>query len=514
MKILDCTIRDGGYYTNWDFDRSLVKTYLKSFNLLPVDYLEVGYRNPEQNGYYGEYYFCPPSTLEFLKKHTNKKLAIIINEKDVRFEMIDSLLNPCLGVVDMVRIAIDPKNFKRALNLAKAAKSKGFEVAFNVMYMSKWDEYPEMMADLKYLDGVVDYFYLVDSFGGVFPSDVTNTVNKVRSLCNVKIGFHGHNNLEMALANTMAAIEAKVDMIDATITGMGRGAGNLKTELLLTVLNQQARIDVDFNSLSKITTAFQELQDVYKWGTSLPYMVSGSNSLAQKDVMEWSTKRFFSFNSIIQALANRSQGISDNLKLPLLDFGKEKKYQKVLLIGGGPSVVRHSKSIDKFIEMNSDMAVIFASSKNSRHIKQKLETRYYCLVGNEGHRLEDTLNFENIEKVKCVLPPYPRTMGTYLPTELIANSYELNKIDVCSRFQNSHTVLALETAISLGASIIYTAGYDGYSTVNAGKKEQDLFKENEYIFNQFSGTHFPIISLLQTDYKSLAKNSLFKLIDC
>jgi len=96
MKILDCTLRDGGYYTNWDFDRRVVKTYLKSFNSLPVDYLEVGYRNPTQIGYKGEYYYCPPSTLNFLKRNTDKKLAIILNEKDVRLEMIDSLLNPCL----------------------------------------------------------------------------------------------------------------------------------------------------------------------------------------------------------------------------------------------------------------------------------------------------------------------------------------------------------------------------------------------------------------------------------
>jgi 4-hydroxy 2-oxovalerate aldolase len=514
MKILDCTLRDGGYYTNWDFDRRVVKTYLKSFNSLPVDYLEVGYRNPTQIGYKGEYYYCPPSTLNFLKRNTDKKLAIILNEKDVRLEMIDSLLNPCLGVVDMIRMAVDPINFKRALSLAKAVKSKGFEVAFNVMYMSRWDDYPEMMSDLKYMDGIVDYFYLVDSFGGVFPNDVTNTVIKVRSLSNVKIGFHGHNNLEMALANTIAAIEAKVDIVDATITGMGRGAGNLKTELLLTVLNQQPKFDVDFNSLSEVTAVFQDLQDVYKWGTSLPYMVSGSNSLPQKDVMEWSTKRFFSFNSIIQALSNRSKGIADNLKLPIIDFGLEKKFPKVLVIGGGPSVIKHKESIEKFIEINSDMAVVFASSKNSRYLTCMSETRYYCLVGNEGHRLEKTVKFENIEKIKCVLPPYPRTMGTYIPSALINNSYELESIKVCDRYQNSHTVLALETAISLGASKIYAVGYDGYSNVNTGKKEQDLFKENEYIFNQFSKSHFSIISLLESDYESMSKNSLFNLIDC
>jgi UDP-N-acetylglucosamine 2-epimerase len=143
FKLLDCTLRDGGYYTNWDFHRDTVKAYLNSFNSLGVEYLEVGYRNPLSDGYYGEYFFCPPETLQFLKDESEKKLAIILNEKDVRVEMIDALLDPCEGIVTMVRMAIDPVNFNRALELAEAIKDKGFEVAFNVMYMFTWDNHPE-----------------------------------------------------------------------------------------------------------------------------------------------------------------------------------------------------------------------------------------------------------------------------------------------------------------------------------------------------------------------------------
>lgn len=91
----------------------------------------------------GEYFFCPPETLQFLKDESKKKLVIIINEKDVRVEIIDDLLDPCQGIVTMVRMAIDPANFKRALELAEAIKVKGFEVAFNVMYMSTWHNPPE-----------------------------------------------------------------------------------------------------------------------------------------------------------------------------------------------------------------------------------------------------------------------------------------------------------------------------------------------------------------------------------
>jgi 4-hydroxy 2-oxovalerate aldolase len=161
MKILDCTIRDGGYYTNWDFDRNLIRRYFESMENLPIDYIEIGYRNPDLQGYFGEYYFLPEQSLQFAKENTSKRLAIILNEKDVRVEMLDELLNPCKGIIKLVRIAIDPKNFSRALLLAKGIKKRGFEVGFNVMYMSSWSEYPDMISQLGGIEEVVDYFYMV-----------------------------------------------------------------------------------------------------------------------------------------------------------------------------------------------------------------------------------------------------------------------------------------------------------------------------------------------------------------
>ena len=80
MKILDCTLRDGGYYTNWDFDKDIVKTYFDSFNSLPVEYLEIGYRSNPLKGYLGEYFYCPDYVLQQAKQMTNKKLVITISQ--------------------------------------------------------------------------------------------------------------------------------------------------------------------------------------------------------------------------------------------------------------------------------------------------------------------------------------------------------------------------------------------------------------------------------------------------
>jgi 4-hydroxy 2-oxovalerate aldolase len=512
-KILDCTLRDGGYYTNWDFDSSLVETYVESLNQLPVDYLEVGYRSNKLPGYLGEFFYCPIYVLRELRSKSNKKLAVILNEKDVRVTDVKQLLGPTKDYLDMVRLAIDPRNIDRALELAKAVKDLGYEVAFNVMYMSSWSEIDNFYDKLHKVEGFADYFYMVDSYGGVYPEDVKQIFSSVKErLSNVKIGFHGHNNLELALINTLTAMDCGVDIIDATVTGMGRGAGNLKTELLLTALNAKGNLNFDFNALSRLVDPFSKLQSQYEWGTNLPYMVSGGNSLPQKEVMDWVSKRYFSFNSIIRALSNQSKGIADNKQLPKLDLSG-KSVGEVIIIGGGGSAKEHSRALHAFLEANQHLSVIHASSKNAPLYQDISNSQYFCLVGNEGHRLETV--FSNMREVRglCVLPPYPRKMGTYVPKAAMHKAHELSTIDFTDRHENSHSAIAIQTALELGAKKIYFAGYDGYSESKIGQKEQELFIENQFLFDKLlSNKDIEVISITPSKY-DLAKESVYAMLE-
>lgn len=511
MKILDCTIRDGGYYTNWDFDKKLVDIYIEACNKLPIDYLEIGYRSNQQDGYLGEFFYLPIFVLEELKQKSNKKLVIILNEKDVLAKDLPGLLKPCIGLIDMVRLAIDPKQFDRAINLAKEVKKMGFEIGFNVMYMSTWKTQNNFIELLPEVNGVADYFYMVDSFGGVFPEDVKEIYNIIKEKINVPIGFHGHNNLELGLINTLTAIECGAEIVDATFTGMGRGAGNLKTELLLIALNAKGKLDFDFNALSKVVDGFTELQKIHEWGTNLPYMFSGANSLPQKQVMEWVSKRFYSFNSIIRALNNHNEGVKDNTKLPVFNFNSEKKYNKVLIVGGGPSVIYHFQAIEKFLKNNSDILIIHASSKNASSFKSLENDQYFCLIGNEGHRLEEVFKHKDING-KCILPPYPRTMGTYIPQSMMDKSYELSEVNFTKKYKDSHTALALQSLIELKIDNVYIIGYDGYSGNKIGEKEQELFMENQELFNLIKTKNIKLNSLTPTKYSELNEDSVYAII--
>ena len=150
FKILDCTLRDGGYYTNWDFNDIVTSNYFAATNKLPLDYLEIGYRSNSMDSYLGEYFYCPEYVLEKCKNQSNKKLVIILNEKDVRAEHAKELLTPCIELIKMVRIAIAPQILEEHIILAKEVKKMGFEVGFNVMYMTTWERKKIFERDKEY----------------------------------------------------------------------------------------------------------------------------------------------------------------------------------------------------------------------------------------------------------------------------------------------------------------------------------------------------------------------------
>lgn len=508
-KLLDCTLRDGGYYTNWDFNSETVDAYIQAMNVLPIDYLELGYRNNPTKEYMGKFGYCPVSVLKHIRQTCAKKLDVMLNEKSTRPKDLDALLCPIAGLVDMVRIAIDPKNFNRAVVLAKAVKAMGFEVGFNVMYMSKWmTEYPEFLEKLDVLDSFANLFCMVDSFGGVTPEDVTSITKTVRKSTTCPIGFHGHNNLQLSLINTITAMKLGVDYVDATILGMGRGAGNLNMELLLTYLNAHEGLKVDFNVLGDVVSAFTPLLEKHQWGTNLPYMLAGANRIPQKEVMDWVTNRVYSFNSIVRALENRKNSTVDNAKYP--EFTADRKYNKVIVIGGGNSVKEHLEGIKAYVDANT--ALIFSTARHAALFADVHCAKFYALVGTESRRMTKNVSATDF-KDTVILPPYPRTMGTEVPVFAEQNTFELSSVEFINDYKDSSTTIAFQTALNIYADKVYCIGYDGYPGGVLSEKEVALTHENKAIFDAVSNVlGHKLQSLTPSIYKELEIASVYQFI--
>lgn len=139
IQLLDCTLRDGGYYSLWDFEATLVDQYSQIMAKLPIEYIEIGYRSIEQAEYVGEFYYSPLDTIRKIrsKLKTSQKIALMLNAKECSADDISKLLSTFVDHVSLIRIATDPGKIEHSLEIAKTLKSFGFEVAINIMYISK-----------------------------------------------------------------------------------------------------------------------------------------------------------------------------------------------------------------------------------------------------------------------------------------------------------------------------------------------------------------------------------------
>lgn len=508
IQICDCTLRDGGYYTNWDFNEGLVKNYLTTMNAIPaITHIEIGYRSKPMADYYGEYYYCPDHVLKMAKESCpNQQIAIMLNEKDTSIEDLDELLNPCENYIDLIRLAVDPKNLERATALSKAIKSKGFKVGANFMYMSQWVSNIDFIKKLTKLEGNVDYIYMVDSFGGVYSEDLKHALQTIQEHIKIPVGFHGHNNMELGLSNTLAAIEYGCFIVDATITGMGRGAGNLKTELLLTCLNAKGLVSIDFNKLNQIVTEFEKMQTQYLWGTSLPYMISGAYSLPQKDVMSWIAKRRYTTESIVNALQNKKNNQEDNYSIPVLN--NELKTKQVVIIGGGLNTQRHSHALKLYCLKNPETVLIHAGTRFVDLFNDLPNRQYYCLLGAEGYKLQKSLPRLNLENIKCILEPSPRKMGTILPDKLIKITFELPKISFINEYPDSLLTIAFQLTIDLKSDSVFLFGLDGYDE-KTDEQMLEVSNENQILIDNFLKTKFKIISFTPSNYKGFETISIY-----
>ncbi len=288
LKVLDCTIRDGGLMNKWQFSKDFVKGVYNSCVEAGVDYMEIGYISSEDQfprDQYGPWKFCAEDELREIvgENNTHTKLSVMADIGRVKY---DDIRPKSESVIDMFRVACYDYQIDKAIELAHHVIDKGYEATINLMAVSKvtdrkLDEVLEDVAKSR-----VGTFYLVDSFGSLYSEDIHTLMDKyTAALPGKTIGFHGHNNQQLAFANTIECIIKGANMLDATMLGIGRGAGNCPMELLISFLKNPKY------KLKPILRVIQEqvkpLQKEIDWGYFMPYMITGSQNDHPRSAMAW-----------------------------------------------------------------------------------------------------------------------------------------------------------------------------------------------------------------------------------
>jgi 4-hydroxy 2-oxovalerate aldolase len=276
IKIVDCTIRDGGLINKWQFSDEMVKKVFNAVNASGVDYMEIGYRASEKMfdpSEYGAWRFSKDDKIREIIGDTDLKTKLGVMVDIGRVEEKD-LLPADESPLSFIRVATYLKDVEKAISLANLIADKGYEPFINIMAISSVNDY-DLKKGLEEIEEQtsVTAVTIVDSFGSLYADNVKHLAKIFTgSLKNKKVGFHGHNNLQLGFANTLTAINSGATYTDATITGIGRAAGNCPMELLLSFLKNPA-YDIE-PIFQVIQDVFVELRNDIEWGYLMPYMIT------------------------------------------------------------------------------------------------------------------------------------------------------------------------------------------------------------------------------------------------
>lgn len=292
IRLVDCTIRDGGYRTGWLFDEQMILGYLNICRRLLIDWIEIGYLRIAPSGLdegsWGDLTRkLTPLQRRHLQNSSDLPFAVMLDAseasafppRDAAKKIIEQLR--VLEIpVNMIRIATKANDLPFALDLVSEFADFGIGTMINLMQASLLD-----CDDLAFLlagsAGRMQplVLYIADSFGGMVPDKVIQLVQTLRTAVPGETGFHAHDNFGLAVANSLAAVSAGASYIDMTMGGIGRGAGNAATESILPVLRPALPLDT-FDELDRfLCDHLKPLRYPLPWGTSGSYRWQARRSI-------------------------------------------------------------------------------------------------------------------------------------------------------------------------------------------------------------------------------------------
>ena len=279
IKILDCTIRDGGLMNGHFFGDEIVKAVYSACVDASIDYMEIGYINSRRifsSAEHGAWKFCKEDDIRRIVGENDTSLKLSAMADAGKSDYHEDILPRDQSVLDMIRVAAYIHQIPLALDMIKDAHDKGYETTINLMAVSvvserKLDEALELLANSE-----VGTLYIVDSFGAIYSEQTQFLLEKYLSYTKSngkQVGMHAHNNQQLAFANTIEAIIKGANILDASMAGLGRGAGNCPIELLVGFLhNPKFRLRPILHCIQQY---IEPLREKLMWGFDNPYMITG-----------------------------------------------------------------------------------------------------------------------------------------------------------------------------------------------------------------------------------------------
>lgn len=310
IKVVDCTIRDGGLVNNFYFDDEFVRNLYTANVAAGVEYMEFGYKASKEIfdvKEFGKWKFCDEQDIRDIVGDNNTDLKISVMADVGRTDYKKDIIPKTDSVIDMIRIATYINTIPAAIEMIHYCAEMGYETTINIMAVSTAAESELDLALDLLAQSEVGTIYLVDSYGSLYPEQIRRLADKylkVAEKYGKKVGIHAHNNQQLAFANTIEACSVGVSYLDATMSGMGRGAGNCNMELLLGFLRNPKY------SLNPVLKFIQNQMLPLKktglvWGCDVQYMLTGQQNQHPRTAIAFTAEQREDYAAFYQSLLDR-----------------------------------------------------------------------------------------------------------------------------------------------------------------------------------------------------------------
>jgi 4-hydroxy 2-oxovalerate aldolase len=523
MKLIDCTLRDGGYYNAWNFDAQLISDYLQAMSALDVDYVELGFRTLKNKGFNGGCAFTTEDYINSLNIPNKLKLGVMVNASELvlseeKQSLVLQQLFPVPAIkskIKLVRIACHIHEFLSVLPASTWLKEQGYIVGFNLMQVADRSQEEIEAISQEANKWPLDVLYFADSMGNMNLDDTSKIIRWFRSHWHGPMGIHCHDNMGMALQNTLKAMDEGVNWIDATVTGMGRGPGNTKTEFLVLELEERGHINPNITPLmSIIRKYFQPMKHHYGWGANTFYYLSGKYGIHPTYIQEMLDDSRYNEEDILAVIEHLRVEGGKKYNAHTLDAARhffkgnprgnwhpanEMEDREVLILGSGPGVAEHRKVLERYIRKAGPYVI--ALNTQATLSAELIDVRIAC------HPVRLLADCEEHTR----LPQPLITPASMLPEDVLESLKGKKLLDYGIGVQNDTFVCAeeycilpnslviayaLAVATSGRCNRILLAGFDGYSA------DDPRYVEMQALINSYlaMGEHVDLCSVTPTRY--------------
>lgn len=532
MKFLDCTLRDGGYYNAWDFSEELIHEYLEAMQAAGIDIVELGLRSLKNQGFQGPCAFTTDEFIRGLSIPSGLMVGVMVNGSELvgttpQLEALERMFpnDAANSPVELVRIACHVHEFAAALPAVTWLKKRGFKVGFNLMQVADRTEEEVKALAREAKAYPLDALYFADSMGSMNPDQAAQIIKWMRSEWEGPMGIHTHDNLGLALSNTLRAIEEGVTWVDATVTGMGRGPGNARTEELAIEMAERRDKQVSMVPLMALLRKhFKPMQAHYGWGTNPYYYLAGKYGIHPTYIQEMLSDSRYDEEDLLAVIEHLRQGGGKKFSVDTLDAARHFyrveaqgswspkntfEGRDVLLLGAGPGVERHRKALERYIRENKPLVVALNTQCGLE--PELIDLRVAC---HPVRLLADCE--EHIRLPQPLITPFsmlPEDLRSALAGKEVLD-FGLNIAPGQFSFGAVHCTLpaslvvayALAVVSSGNASKVLMAGFDGFGA------DDPRSHEMKQLFEQYQSTEqaVTLVAITPTRY-SIHTESVYAL---